>query len=923
MALATRRITDWFRVAATLGLPLMATCARDRGGVVAPEAAVASVRLVGVPSANVVLVNDTVRLGAVVSAANGTELAGKIVSWTTSDATIAAVSTVGLVRFISAGFATITASAGGRTASTTFDVAVAIPMPAAGATQPTTASLFNGMLTITAPPGAVPAGTVLTAAPASPGLLPINSRLVAGSAFTFGPDGIQLAVPITVAIRFDSSQFTATQIFGLGMYAATSGGWTRVPQSTVSAVTSVVSAPLTHFSSYAILKPIPPAKIVAIAGDAQVVLAGTAVPISPSVQVLDSTSVGVVAVPVTFTVTSGNGTILGGTATTDSSGVATVGSWLLGSVGANSLTASIAGVGSVKFSATALAPISSVSVAPKVDTLLALGATITLTATAKRATGEVASTPFNWLSRAPSIAPVTSAGVVTAVSAGATYIVVSVTGGPVDSALVVVQSQVATVVVSPASLSLGVGGTATLSAVARDANNSVVVATCTYSSSSLSIISVDSMTGVATGVSPGTASLQATCNGVRSNTVTGTVAVLLPMVWDHASLTIGPRQYTQEFDLSISLRNQPTSVTVNFTSDNPAVFPAPPSVFIGANGGGTQIVTPSGATLGIAHITATALGREPATMTVSVVPGTFFVSISPGDTITAGASGYAIIIQTGAPDSGPRVTVDSVTVTLTSSDPSVAAVDSASITIRAGREVPSTTPLLHGLKPGSVQVAVTPMGGASLPYGTVTQQINVVPPQLSLIWIRQTIGIGMNFSDPVNRPFGEPPVTLSITHPYETHTNAPATVAYANSVVSASIIVVGVSEGLDTMVVSAPGYVSSFTAFTVVKGIGDVSFSWPQSLHAGDSVLVNLVARFAVGDFPRTVAQPTVFTLDANSNIAFSSASSSGTTISSVTIPTGASTVSFYVKGLSAGTGTMVVSAPNFVTYSKSVAVIP
>jgi hypothetical protein len=60
-------------------------------------------------------------------------------------------------------------------------------------------------------------------------------------------------------------------------------------------------------------------------------LPGTDVTQHPSVLVRDETGAPLVGAPVTFTVTSGAGTITGGNATTDASGIATVGSWAIGS----------------------------------------------------------------------------------------------------------------------------------------------------------------------------------------------------------------------------------------------------------------------------------------------------------------------------------------------------------------------------------------------------------------------------------------------------------------------------------------------------------------------------------------------------------------------------------------------------------------
>jgi hypothetical protein len=93
-------------------------------------------------------------------------------------------------------------------------------------------------------------------------------------------------------------------------------------------------------------------------GDAQSAPAGTAVAVRPSVKITDQNNAAVAGVSVTFAVASGGGSAGLATTTTGSDGVATVGSWTLGTTaGANTLTASASGVtGSpVTFTATGTA----------------------------------------------------------------------------------------------------------------------------------------------------------------------------------------------------------------------------------------------------------------------------------------------------------------------------------------------------------------------------------------------------------------------------------------------------------------------------------------------------------------------------------------------------------------------------------------
>ncbi|NOT08116.1 MAG: hypothetical protein HOP28_07915, partial [Gemmatimonadales bacterium] len=90
----------------------------------------------------------------------------------------------------------------------------------------------------------------------------------------------------------------------------------------------------------------PPGVLIKQVGEGHDLPAGVAVGIVPTVKVTDAANNALSGVAVTFAVASGGGSITGGAATTNATGVASVGSWTLGTVpGTNTLTASIAGTG--------------------------------------------------------------------------------------------------------------------------------------------------------------------------------------------------------------------------------------------------------------------------------------------------------------------------------------------------------------------------------------------------------------------------------------------------------------------------------------------------------------------------------------------------------------------------------------------------
>lgn len=100
----------------------------------------------------------------------------------------------------------------------------------------------------------------------------------------------------------------------------------------------------------------PPSAITATTPTALTATVATAISPLPSVRVLNDRGRPVANVPVTFAVTSGGGSIAGGSAATNSDGVASVGGWTLGTAaGVNTLTATVAALPPVQFSATGTA----------------------------------------------------------------------------------------------------------------------------------------------------------------------------------------------------------------------------------------------------------------------------------------------------------------------------------------------------------------------------------------------------------------------------------------------------------------------------------------------------------------------------------------------------------------------------------------
>jgi hypothetical protein len=104
---------------------------------------------------------------------------------------------------------------------------------------PANDGLTSGQVTITSS----------TSAPASTGLVP-------NTAYDLGPSGTAFTTPVTVTTKYSPGALPAGAVAGqLAMFTVSNGAWTAVPGSTVNAAANTVSAPLSHFSTYAILAP--------------------------------------------------------------------------------------------------------------------------------------------------------------------------------------------------------------------------------------------------------------------------------------------------------------------------------------------------------------------------------------------------------------------------------------------------------------------------------------------------------------------------------------------------------------------------------------------------------------------------------------------------------------------------------------------
>lgn len=251
-------------------------------------------------SARFSAVGSEATIGTTVLDPRGAAIAGATVTWTIADATIVEHRGDGTFRALRNGTTAITASVAGRPA----------------VTRTTGARVTQVVSTVDVLPPSV--------------TLPGVGATATLTADVRDPNGVPIENP---TISWTSGDASVATVSATGVVTAVARGsaWIRGASAGVAD-----SAEVTVAAGV-------PAAIEIVAGDAQAATVSTAVPVAPAVRVLDNAAAPVPGVTVTFAVTVGGGSLLGGaTAITGLDGIATSGGWVLGTAaGLNTLSATV------------------------------------------------------------------------------------------------------------------------------------------------------------------------------------------------------------------------------------------------------------------------------------------------------------------------------------------------------------------------------------------------------------------------------------------------------------------------------------------------------------------------------------------------------------------------------------------------------
>jgi Bacterial Ig-like domain (group 2) len=196
------------------------------------------------------LVGNERTLTVEIQNAEGTVLTGVTPVWTAASSTVVTVDSDGRVRAVGPGQSQVFATAGLGQDS----VRIRVPDPAGNVANPGgVITTPDGVVRLEVPANALALDVKISIVAADPDSLPSGSAALDGTAFEFGPAGLQFTVPATLTIQYDPALTNPLEAARLRLHKLSGGVWTPVDGSTVDTDSTSVSGPLTSFSIYGVV----------------------------------------------------------------------------------------------------------------------------------------------------------------------------------------------------------------------------------------------------------------------------------------------------------------------------------------------------------------------------------------------------------------------------------------------------------------------------------------------------------------------------------------------------------------------------------------------------------------------------------------------------------------------------------------------
>ena len=392
------------------------------------------------------------------------------------------------------------------------------------------------------------------------------------------------------------------------------------------------------------------------------------------------------------------------TATITSSGVASG-----RSSGATTITAVLGAVsGSTTLTVTGNAPLVSIAVSPT-SSHLAVGTAEQLTVTGTYSDGSTKNLTGSatFVSAVPGTATVNGAGLVTAVAPGQVNVQATAGGFNTSATVVVTAASLQSLAISPsgASFAAGVNQQFTLTGTFSDGSMQNLTSAASWASSQPSVATINPNTGLATGVMAGSVQFAATYGNqtVLSsvNTVSPAMLVSIVVTPSDGNLAKGT---SEQFTVTGSYSDGSTrdlTGSSTYTSSDPTV--------IGVSSSGLA----QGVGAGTATVTVATGGQTFTTSPITVTPATLTsIAITPNSpSLAAGTSQQ--FTATGTFSDGTMQDLSSQVV-WASSNPAVLTIDANGGATSSTTGTAQVSAALHGVSATSGTVTVTPATLSSL-----------------------------------------------------------------------------------------------------------------------------------------------------------------------------------------------------------------
>lgn len=416
-----------------------------------------------------------------------------------------------------------------------------------------------------------------------------------------------------------------------------------------------------------------------------------------------------------------------------------------------------------------LIPITGVTIKPNSAITINKGDTTTLSVEVTPANAEEDRT-VTWSSNQPTIASVdASTGVVTGKGNGTATITGTLKNGQTVTATITVHVPISSITLNQSALNLNKGDTYN-GLVATINPSDSTIKSVSWSSSNSGVASVNASTGVITAVADGTAIITAEAEG-KSATVTVNVTTAVTSIAIDQGTTKAMIKGDTDTLTATVLPNDATDKTVSWSSDKPEVVSVDSRGNISAIGGGRATIIAKA-------------GEKTASITITVrVPITRFdlVLEDQNPTILRGTKNAHTLTTIIGPDD----TTDDRTIEWTSSDSSIATVDS--------------TGKVTGLKEGTVTIT----GKLTSTNMTVTSNVTIQKIDLT--------GIKVELEDEDILKGKDYQVKVT---PIPENSTEFENIEFTSSdedifIVSSDGIITGVKEGTATLTVTVKGPVGS------------------------------------------------------------------------------------------------------------------